>query len=241
MSKYSPKHVIQCYELASNGFSNEKIAKSLGISNFTFRQWLKKQDHFSTALKMGREKNKRSPLSHCSELIYERLSPQMQALWEDLTHAHETGEGLSFVLSVLEREPREHRQQLFLYAWASSLFNITTACKMVNIGTTTFYTWCRTSPEFRMMVQEIEHAKKDLFEQSLIQGVLDGEPGLIKMANQTLNSDRGYGKSVEVKGSVDHTHLVFDISTLELDRKTKHTLLGSIRKKEQQDALNDDR
>jgi hypothetical protein len=110
------------------------------------------------------------------------------------------------------------------------------ACRKVGISRQTFFLWCKDE-KFQALVDEIQEAKKDFFEGSLIRLVAAGDTSATIFANRTVNKDRGYSErhqvDVNVSGQVTHKHELVSMEQLKLPTAVEKMLLQQIRKVKQ--------
>ena len=68
----------------------------------------------------------------------------------------------------------EHHKKAILEALEKSLGVVTTACKKVGIGRTTFYEWMKEDEEFRNQVDDIQNIALDYAESQLHKQIGEG-------------------------------------------------------------------
>ena len=68
----------------------------------------------------------------------------------------------------------EHTKKAILEALEKSLGIVTTACKSVGIGRTTFYGWLKDDEEFKKQVEDINNIALDYAESQLHKQIGDG-------------------------------------------------------------------
>ena len=71
--------------------------------------------------------------------------------------------------------PKEVRQKRFVEAYVESNFNITEACRLVNIGRRTFYDWRETDTEFLKALKIAQEEKVEKIEDVLFEKALSGD------------------------------------------------------------------
>ena len=87
-----------------------------------------------------------------------------------------------------------------LNALSESLGIVSTACKMVNVGRTTFYKWIKEDEDFRKRVEEITEEQMDFGESQLLSLVTDKNPAAVIFYNKCKNKKRGYVENeLEIK------------------------------------------
>ena len=68
----------------------------------------------------------------------------------------------------------EHHKKAILEALEQSLGVVTSACKKIGIGRTTFYGWLKEDPEFKKQVDDIPNIALDFAESQLHQQIKKG-------------------------------------------------------------------
>lgn len=105
------------------------------------------------------------------------------------------------------------KQEKFIKAYIKHLGNISLACKEVGISRTAFYKW-EKKEAFKEKLKEANKTaladKKDYIESKLMLLVEKEDRQAIIHASKTLNRDRGYGDSLEIKGEIEPITIVFD-------------------------------
>lgn len=110
--------------------------------------------------------------------------------------------------------PREYhlsrKRRLFIKNYERFYGNVTMACHAVGLNRATFYRWLKSdSPinrKFREKLKNIpnlEERKKDVIEGALMGLVEEMHPRVTVFAAETKLQDRGYGRKIEVKQTVD--------------------------------------
>jgi hypothetical protein len=233
-------HLVTCYQLAKEGLGDKKIAEYLGVTYPTFWSWKKKKASLRHALKEGRkqENGVKSFLSY----VHTRLPEHLKDIWEEILGNEDKDTTVTKVERMLSQAGRRGRQQLFLHALVHYNFNLSDACKAVNITKKQFDNWVMNDPDFGELIQEMEWHKDNLFEGQLVGLVKAGDPGAIKFANMTRNAKRGYGNkkemtknvNVSVNGQIINSHTVVPIDELDLPLEERKKLLEQVRRRKEQ-------
>ena len=92
----------------------------------------------------------------------------------------------STVSGQKELSPKLARQHQFLQAYRANGFNVTDACKAINIGRRTFYNWKERDFDFREDLRIVEDELKDYLKTKLLQLVDAGNLIAVIFANKTL-------------------------------------------------------
>ena len=105
----------------------------------------------------------------------------------------------------------QHKKAI-LEALEHSLGVVTSACKKVGVGRTTFYGWLADDKEFAKAVKDIENVALDFAESQLHKQIKNGNASSTIFYLKTKGKKRGY---IE-KSEVETTHNVnnFDIKEL---------------------------
>ena len=69
---------------------------------------------------------------------------------------------------------------------------VTTACKQVGIGRTTYYDWLKTDEEFKAKVDELQNVALDYAESQLHQQIGEGNTSATIFYLKTKGKSRGY-------------------------------------------------
>jgi len=91
----------------------------------------------------------------------------------------------------------EQHKKALLEALESSLGVVTSACKKVGIGRTTFYNYLNADEEFAKQVKDIENVALDFAESQLHKQIKDGNPSSTIFYLKTKGKKRGYIEKIE--------------------------------------------
>lgn len=230
--------------MARGGLSDIAIAKTLGVSYQSFANWKKKHPEVRRAVLAARKERKEAkdgdPLK---DFVIGNLPEDLRDDWEYIQSFNtneDNGPNINLLRKQLQgREGRDRAlQALWLHAWFHTNFVVSEACRRVGVTQTQVNTWMN-DPTFADLHDAMHRIKGDFYESALNQGVKDGVPALIALANKTYNRDRGYGEKIDVNmsGSVDHNHLMVDLSDLNLPVETLREVVAAVREKKKQEAL----
>jgi len=114
----------------------------------------------------------------------------------------------------------EQHKKAVLEALEQSLGVVTSACKKVGIGRTTFYGWLADDEEFAKQVKDIENVALDFAESQLHQQIKSGNPTSTIFYLKTKGKKRGYIERMET----ENTNKNLDLSNLtdeELEARLK--------------------
>ena len=235
-SKYAPKFhngmYVKAYTLASDGLKGTALAKGLGTSLKFLKKWKARDQHFKEAIELGRASKKgvRSTGAFI-DYVYERLPPKLQKLWDRMQAWEDEENGVLKIEAMLEKEGIYTRMHLFAHSLVTNNFNVSRACRDVNIGFDEFGKWVTLYPDFGRIIDHMKIMKKDFFESALVKLVDSGDSAATIFANKTMNRDRGYNEKVEVtvQGNITQTHLI-DVGVLNLPIDVKKMILEAYRK-----------
>ena len=113
----------------------------------------------------------------------------------------------------------QHKKAI-LEALEQSLGVVTSACKKVGVGRTTFYGWLADDKEFAEAVKDIENVALDFAESQLHKQIKDGNPSSTIFYLKTKGKKRGYIERMET----ENTNKNLDLSNLtdeELEERLK--------------------
>lgn len=223
--------IFKAYELSRSGMSQVKIAKALGIHIETLRTWKRKKKLFRMSLGLGHRsfKKKSGDVVTFQDYMFGHLSPEAKIAWDKIHVLNRRKSGVEKIKAVFERHSIRVRQMLFLHAWTCSNFCASIAMKKLGMSLDTFRNW-QKDPEFCTLVQEIDWHKKNFLEDYLFRLIKDGDTSATIFANQTLNKDRGYGKTVKHEQDVTVNVNVVSIEGLGLPLDVRRQILSAIQK-----------
>jgi len=92
----------------------------------------------------------------------------------------------------------EQHKKALLEALEKSLGVVTSACKTVGVGRTTFYQWLKDDEEFAEAVRDIENIALDFAESQLHQQISGGNSTATIFYLKTKGKKRGYVERQEI-------------------------------------------
>ena len=95
----------------------------------------------------------------------------------------------------------EHIKKGLIEALEKSLGVVTTACKQVGIGRTTFYNYYNEDKQFAKKVDDIENVALDFAESQLHKQIQDGSTAATIFLLKTRGKKRGYVERQEITGA----------------------------------------
>ena len=95
----------------------------------------------------------------------------------------------------------EHIKKGLIEALEKSLGVVTTACKQVGIGRTTFYNYYNEDIDFAKKVDDIENVALDFAESQLHKQIQEGSTAATIFLLKTRGKKRGYVERQEITGA----------------------------------------
>lgn len=96
-----------------------------------------------------------------------------------------------------KHQPEIHKQKL-LQALEQSLGIVTPACKAVGISRNQFYEYCKSDPEFKAAVDDINEVTLDFVENQLLKAIKEGNHQSIMFYMKYKARKRGYTDSLDI-------------------------------------------
>lgn len=159
------------------------------------------------------------------------LSDDAKDIWNDLKFWEDEDNFSEKVKAIMARTPKKLRQELFVHAFLTTGFNRTKALQMTNTSIVELKEWIERDLAFAELIEEMQHHKKDFFENALIDLVQARNPQAVVFVNKTLNADRGYSEKLQIHHSGNISNDGLNIDDLDLDIETRKKILEAIRKK----------
>jgi hypothetical protein len=114
----------------------------------------------------------------------------------------------------MDKKSKRARQRTWVEAYKANLFNVTEACKKIEIDRSTYYRWLENDPDFAQAVQDAREEKIDFIEDQLLERISSGDTTAIIFALKTLAKHRGYVERQEIVGPVTPILPSIDIKIL---------------------------
>jgi ACT domain-containing protein len=95
----------------------------------------------------------------------------------------------------------EQHKKAILEALEKSLGVVTTACKKVGVGRTTFYGWLKDDKDFADKVNDIQNIALDFVESKLFENIREGKTSEMIFYLKTKGKKRGYVERQEITGA----------------------------------------
>tara|TARA_B110000908_G_scaffold74050_1_gene89212 strand:- start:133 stop:486 length:354 start_codon:yes stop_codon:yes gene_type:complete len=112
----------------------------------------------------------------------------------------------------------EQHKKAIIEALEKSLGVVTTACKIVGIGRTTFYGWMKEDEVFAERVEDIQNIALDFVESKLFENIKDGKTSEMIFYLKTKGKNRGYVERQEITGA-DGMPTKFEIEIIKREDK----------------------
>ncbi len=241
-SKWKDENYIKVYVMARQGMTNESISKALGVGGGNFKIWVKERPALKYALEEGREamSGEQNGVESFHNYVYNQLPDHLRLLWQKINDVANEENGIKRMEAILQSQGKYARMHLFLYALVAKNFNISAACRTVNIALMTYRYWLQHEPHFAELMDEMEFHKKNFLEAALLKSVKKGDVSAIIFANRTQNRDRGYNEKVEIEhtGHIHSSHSAIDVGRMPFElRKQVLAWLRDDRSKKEAEAL----
>lgn len=94
----------------------------------------------------------------------------------------------------------KHNKKVLIECLEKTLGIVTQACKMANVGRTTFYNYYNSDEEFKKKVDDIESITLDFVESQLHKQIKDGNTTATIFYLKTKGKQRGYVERQELTG-----------------------------------------
>jgi len=94
----------------------------------------------------------------------------------------------------------EHTKKALLQALEKSLGVVTSACKKIGVGRTTYYDWYNSDPEFKKQVDDLQNVALDMAESQLHKQILSDSTTATIFYLKTKGKNRGYVERTEHTG-----------------------------------------
>tara|TARA_A100001201_G_scaffold142227_1_gene139828 strand:- start:607 stop:966 length:360 start_codon:yes stop_codon:yes gene_type:complete len=95
----------------------------------------------------------------------------------------------------------EQHKKALLEALEKSLGVVTTACKRVGVGRTTYYDWYNSDPEFKKEVDDLQNVALDFAESQLHKQIAENSTTATIFYLKTKGKKRGYIERQEITGA----------------------------------------
>lgn len=223
--------VLDLYDAYLRDDNTGRVAAAMGVTSETVLRWISNYPEFIQAKEVA--DSRRVETSTFSKYVFQRLSEQAKAVWEDIEFAEEHDSSYEKINQILSGRSTKMRQELFIHALVASNFDLSSACRKVCIPHATLMDW-KKDDDFRQLIEEIQWHKKNFFERALLDLVQIKNPTAVVFANRTINADRGYTEKLQVEhsGSVSNGGLSMEQLEPYLDLETKKKILLAMRQAE---------
>lgn len=225
-----PRNYWRAYQFATQGHSDNDMARLLGCRLYDFKAWMVRYPAFKEAVEEGRAQFSRPAGSY----IYDRLSPEAQRTYDELLRVEDHPNALAKLEALFRGQGVRMRQLMFIQSLSDLSFNTSKACRRVGICLKTFKEWVSTDPDFAQLYEECMFHKANFVEEALMDLVARRNPQAVMFANRSLNRARGYGDHLQVETTTVERHEVtIDLSDLELPPDVARVVLEALERREQ--------
>jgi len=114
-----------------------------------------------------------------------------------------------------------HNKKVLIKALEKSLGIVTTACNAADISRSTFYSYCKSDPEFKKQVDEIDNVALDFVESQLFEQIRNNVPASTIFYLKTKGKKRGYTEKTELSHKVDHSGVMVVPTMSDIDNWEK--------------------
>lgn len=213
--KWHDDYYFKIVDLAKSGMSKNQIVNTLGWSMGTLKRFMRLKPLLKEKLEEAlRTQGHRQTYK---EYVYNLLPDKLKRVWDKLKEMEKQEVGVSRVEALLSKYGKDVRQHLFLYALTELQFNVSRACKRVNVTLHTFRKWCEEDPDFAELVDEMNFHKGNFFEEHFIKLIQAGDSAATIHAMKTYNRERGYNDKQEITVTGEFTHKHQMVTMEELD------------------------
>ncbi len=136
----------------------------------------------------------------------------------------------------------EHIKKALITSLEKSLGVVTTACKQVGIGRTTFYQYLKDDKEFAKAVKEIENIALDFAESQLHKQIQDGNTPATIFYLKTKGKARGYVERQEIQheGAIKSTLIEWKPAEQELNKNVTDNSTTSLTVKKDSESTKEE-
>ena len=107
----------------------------------------------------------------------------------------------------------EHiKKKAIIEALIKSLGVVSTACKIVGVGRTTFYDWLKDDKDFKKEVEDIQNVALDFAESELFKQIQNGNTSATIFYLKTKGKKRGYYEKQQLDVPTDDEPIKININ-----------------------------
>lgn len=152
--------------------------------------------------------------------------------------------------SFIKSAKLDRKKEKFINAFIKSRWNITEACKVVDISRQTFKAWCSKDADFNQAIEIAQDQKEDYVESKLFELLEENQPAAVIYATKILLQKTNYGRRhayieqpQKIEGHIEHTHrwdqdqMDAAIRGNQLDRTKYNNILGIEESKSAEDII----
>lgn len=223
---FTQDRIWQAYEAASRASNDAELSVALGITEHRLKTWKDEHPAFYRAIQAARKVAGHQVGQKLTNYVASVLPEDLKELWDTLMTEDITTEE-RIRLNLASRGEHD-KQRLFCYGLVTMHYDVNKVCSLLGISKSQVDRWIAEDPRFLKLFEEVEWARKNFLESTLMRMVGAGNVKATIFANQTKNRDRGYGQTIKVEGQVNHVHAMVDLSKLNLDLETRSKILIAI-------------
>jgi hypothetical protein len=236
--KWQDDFLVQIFDLVRQGLTVQEVADVLKVNIATLKKWVRERLALKQMIRRARgdDRGENGHMETLSEYVFKRLPPRLQEYWHSLKRFDEMDNPTQRIEALLGNQGKQVRQYLLVHAIVACHWNISEACRMVNVSRASFDHWATNDSDFAELIDELLWHKKNWAEAALMGKVAEGDTAAIIFVAKTLNRDRGFNPAHEVKvtGSILHGSVALD--DLDLPLETRKQLLEAVRSRRQIEA-----
>lgn len=209
---------LEIHQAAIEGLTLTAAAARLDVTDQTLRNWFKSKKSARRAWDHGQAARagavaEADDSKAFARYVFRQLPPDMQVLWSLAVGDDEMAPiDYSVSAGIISNATDYQRKYMYAHAMASTGWNKNLSMQVCGISFAELQRWQSTDEDFLNLMYQLEHFRKNYFEQQLQNLVARQDPASVMFVNKCINRDRGYGEQVNVKhtGTVtqDHTGTV---------------------------------
>lgn len=215
---------VRIFQLLNSGLSIEKTAEVIGVNPSTLFKWSKEKPALKKVLEQFRNRSPETTTTRIIEFVFQRLPENLQELWQKLQEFDQCMSAAKSIDALLADQGKAARQHLFCHAIVSSNFNVSHACKMLNISKNTLDNWLE-DPEFNDLFKELKFHQRNFVVGSLMDLVEAGNAPATIFATKCLAGDEyNPTKKIEVQKKGGEAEKILASLPLEMKKQIRDHL-----------------
>lgn len=196
LSKWDDSYYVRTYIMAAKGYEEKRMYYEIGVTGMCWNKWKHSKPALQEAVNLGKEfvKSKKGNGDTLKDYVFKRLSPEHQALWNQIETLQRIPNGRLQADVLLSNAGETAMQHLFFHALAVNHYNKSEACRILNLSRDKIDEWAKSSETFIGLINQMQEIKKDLVEGYAFRAAEDGNVAMLTKLLESLCEDRGYGK-----------------------------------------------